>query len=469
MISWLLVVCMGALVYTLLLRRLPIWEQRVLWAAYAAQVLASLAHVMITVVIYRGSGDMGSYLLRGREYAGALTRDPTLIPELFLALLQRSHNFPIPILLDGSSTGSMNALAGLLVFLLGDSMFQLSIGVAILSLFGQLAIYRVFRDFVSVAHRPRALLAAMFVPSVLFWSGGYMKESLGLAGLGFAVLALHWVIRGERRPASALLMVAGVMLIMFSKPYILLPLFVAGSFWWYVHRTRESQGLVLLLTQPFYAVLLVAGIVGALYVVGTILPRYSLESFADVAAKHQGYYASQTSGSSFAFGNPEERSLMGQLAFAPLALLTALFRPFLFEVRNLTMAMAALETSLVIGLTALMFVRSGFLRIYLFVLRNPLLTFCLVFTLMFAVAVGLTTANFGTLSRYRAPMMPFYAYLVLLLSARFGTRAGEGDEGEDGELAGELPQRPDGLRRGRGDVRRRLVRTRVRRGRALDA
>ena len=46
---------------------------------------------------------------------------------------------------------------------------------------------------------------------------------------------------------------------------------------------------------------------------------------------------------------------------------------------------------------------------------NPFLVFCLVFVLACGIAVGLTSTNLGTLSRYRCPLLPFFVVLLLVL------------------------------------------------------
>jgi hypothetical protein len=50
--------------------------------------------------------------------------------------------------------------------------------------------------------------------------------------------------------------------------------------------------------------------------------------------------------------------------------------------------------------------------------RTPLLVFSLVFVLVFGVGIGLAAMNLGSLSRYRAPLMPFYVTLLLVLRER---------------------------------------------------
>jgi hypothetical protein len=46
---------------------------------------------------------------------------------------------------------------------------------------------------------------------------------------------------------------------------------------------------------------------------------------------------------------------------------------------------------------------------------DPRLLMCFVFAMIFAVAVGASTSNFGALSRYKIPCMPFYFIMLLIL------------------------------------------------------
>jgi hypothetical protein len=48
-------------------------------------------------------------------------------------------------------------------------------------------------------------------------------------------------------------------------------------------------------------------------------------------------------------------------------------------------------------------------------MMNPDVMFCLVFAISFAFAVGVSTFNFGTLVRYKIPLMPFYGMALLVL------------------------------------------------------
>jgi hypothetical protein len=51
--------------------------------------------------------------------------------------------------------------------------------------------------------------------------------------------------------------------------------------------------------------------------------------------------------------------------------------------------------------------------------KDPNIQFCLIFTVIFAFAVGISSANFGTLSRYRIPCLPLYGLALVLIYYRY--------------------------------------------------
>jgi ABC-type uncharacterized transport system permease subunit len=51
-----------------------------------------------------------------------------------------------------------------------------------------------------------------------------------------------------------------------------------------------------------------------------------------------------------------------------------------------------------------------------------MIMYCLLFALVFALFVGVTTLNFGTLVRYKIPCMPFYIIALVLILERHKTK-----------------------------------------------
>jgi len=48
-------------------------------------------------------------------------------------------------------------------------------------------------------------------------------------------------------------------------------------------------------------------------------------------------------------------------------------------------------------------------------MNDPTIQFCLIFSVIFAFAVGISSYNFGALSRYKIPCLPFYAVALVLI------------------------------------------------------
>src|SRR5690606_22714803 len=158
----------------------------------------------------------------------------------------------------------------------------------------------------------------------------------------------------------------------------------------------------------------VLGVAG-LAVLGELFPQYSIEAFADEAAEMQFAGTRYRGGSSFTLGDPMQRTLLGQLAFAPYAVFTALYRPALFEVANPQMLVNAAETTLLLALTVYALWRHTPWGAWRVLKARPMLVFCLAFVAVMSLAVGLTSSNLGTLSRYRMPMYPFFAAMLAAL------------------------------------------------------
>jgi len=353
------------------------------------------------------------YFSYGEILAQMMERDPThIIPEVTALLMQRQPRLPFTIIGVGSATGSMSALAAWSFYLLGPSKYASGVAFAMLSLCGKIGMYRVFRANIEPERRRYVGLATLFLPSFVFWSAGLIKEAVAVAGFGWVLFGINsWITEGRVFP-SWLFIVIGALPILLIKPYILFPLALAAGSWYYWARSLK-RGRVRI--RPVYLVIGGALAVGGIVLLGQQFPEYAADAFSTRAHDLQQIGRGMRGGSNFALGGNVPTTLAGQLAYAPVALLAALFRPAIFEVTNLLMLANALETTVL----TLLFGRILFTRNLGTVRRqiadDPFLVFCVVFVLAFGIAVGLTSTNLGTLSRYRSPLLPFFAMALLVL------------------------------------------------------
>lgn len=147
--------------------------------------------------------------------------------------------------------------------------------------------------------------------------------------------------------------------------------------------------------------------------------RFNLDKIGEqskITADYLQQVSKTEQGSGYNIG-AQDGTLSGMAKLAPQAIVVALFRPFLWEARNPTMLLSALEATYFLLLTVRIFWRVGFFKTLSAISSVPVLTMCFVFSLIFAISVGISSGNFGTLVRYKIPLMPFYLSGLYILQS----------------------------------------------------
>ncbi|MFN8307713.1 MAG: hypothetical protein U0T79_13130 [Ferruginibacter sp.] len=129
---------------------------------------------------------------------------------------------------------------------------------------------------------------------------------------------------------------------------------------------------------------------------------------------YQNLYNDGSSMASFEIGEIQS-TFWGILSKSPLGFYTTYFRPNLWEAKNLVLLFSALEAFALL----LMVLYSLFKRgKYLFaLLKESFISRVLfLYIIIMGMIIGLTTFNFGTLIRYKVPVVPFLWIFALLLS-----------------------------------------------------
>jgi hypothetical protein len=124
----------------------------------------------------------------------------------------------------------------------------------------------------------------------------------------------------------------------------------------------------------------------------------------------QEYYQ----GSSFDIGDYAP-TFEGALSVTPAAIVAGLYRPFIFEARSVVVFLSGFENLALLLITIYVFFKAGFVGTLRIISREPFLVFCLVFSIIMAWGIGLSTSNFGALVRFKIPLMPFFLILWLFI------------------------------------------------------
>lgn len=261
-------------------------------------------------------------------------------------------------------------------------------------------------------------VAVLFIPSVSFWGSGILKDSLTMGALGWATWGvLNLFFSKRNRLISFAIIVVSLLLIYLIKKYIVLCFLPAVFLMLFLRYLKSINRTVLrILVAPVMLITLISLGYLMLNEVSKEDPRYALDKLGQTAmttALDIGYWTGKDAGSKYSLGTPDA-SLLSMLLKSPLAINVTLFRPYLWEVRNPLMLFSAVESLVILVLTVSLLLASRWNNLKVLFLK-PDLVFCLFFALVFSFAVGISTYNFGTLSRYKIPALPYYVVVLVLM------------------------------------------------------
>ena len=200
------------------------------------------------------------------------------------------------------------------------------------------------------------------------------------------------------------------------KPYVFLALLPGSALWamWDNIRGIKSWFLRVLAAPLVVAGGVMIGGVGWAYISPSLGQYSDIDSMIEKAQISQlDLKREHYQGNSFDIGE-FDASLEGVLGKFPAATIAGLYRPFLWEVRNVVMMLSGLENTFLLVITLLLLLRYP---VFFFrsLFRDPLLMFALVYSVTFAYSVGLSTSNFGALVRFKIPLLPFFVSMLLIM------------------------------------------------------
>ncbi len=288
---------------------------------------------------------------------------------------------------------------------------------AVLSFSGLWALFNLFIFY--FPHRINLLgLAVLIVPSVIFWGSGILKDTITLAALGWFVFSFHEAfLRKKNILVNVIIFLFASWLIYKIKIYLLIAILPALLLYFFVSRIFSIRNvLIRVLIGP---AIILSGMLISYYTVISISnmdERYSLEMIAQTSrttAYDIAFWTGRDAGSTYNLGELDG-TISGMLRLAPSGIVVTLFRPFPWEVRNVLMAILSFESLLILLLTVYVIIRAGPIQFFK-AASHPMIIFCMAFSLVFAFAVGVSTYNFGSLARYKIPLIPFYLSMLVMI------------------------------------------------------
>lgn len=383
------------------------------------KLVGAIVFCMVYIFYYKGGDTIGYY-----ESARALTNLLLQKPLGFFTVINNKPSWPTFFIFTGTTgypdpsfffdpnTFFVTKLLVPIMLISFKSFILTSIILSWVSFTGIWRLYllfcRYYREF-----RFSLALAILFVPSAIFWGSGILKDSITLSASGWFIYSFHesFIAKQKKRRYLVYLFVSAYFIISI-KPYILIAL-IPGAFIWFFHQkiSKISNKFLKYSTIPFiYALSIFIGYM-ILLSLGTLDIQHLLQ---EAVIKQTDLKRAEYRGSSFDIGT-YDATIAGALSVTPAAIIAGIYRPFVWEAKNIVMFLSGIENLFYLGLTLLILIKLRFFRIFNILFNNPLVLFSLSYSILFSLIIGLSTSNFGALVRFKIPFLPeFVSSLVII-------------------------------------------------------
>ena len=385
------------------------------------KVFSCFAYCVFVVFISPGD-TTGLYYPEGYNIFKLILSDESHIK----ILTQPAQNFDQSLLYNLANLGYFNEESNFMVtkmvaflsFCTFGKFMSINLFFSMISYTGVWRLYLFFYEQFPKLHKQLAI-AILFLPTFVFWSSGILKDPICTGALGWLTYSLYniFILKKKILKYSIAAIIASYALVIL-KVYIIVsyvPFFALFVILQNVNlvKSRFMRALIIL---GFF----VASIFSFLRVASTMqqaLGGFASQGLTKSIKNYQENYEFQASAteSNFSLGVEFDGSLNSLVRMAPAAIVATLFRPYLWESKKLSTLFSSFESLAFMLLTIFVLIKVGVKNTFYTILSKPIILYSLMFSIVFALFVGATTLNFGTLVRYKIPAIPFYLISLFLI------------------------------------------------------
>jgi hypothetical protein len=300
-----------------------------------------------------------------------------------------------------------------------------SVIFAALSYTGIWALFRAFVGQYPSLIRPIAIVT-LFIPSLALWGSGIFKDTICLGGIGWLTYGVFRILyQRDFSIQNVIATLVSFYLIFIIKVYILIAFVPALALWiMFQYLQGISSSGLRFVVRIVAVVIMFAGFSVLSVKLADKLGKYSIDNVAQTSEVTRDWINSVSLANEESSGydlGAFEPNLQGMLTKFIPAVNVTLFRPYIWETKKVIQLLSSLEALAFLLLTIKVLIAVGPVRVWRSIAADPNIQFCLIFTLIFAFAVGVSSFNFGALSRYRIPCLPFYGLALMLIYYRWNS------------------------------------------------
>ena len=388
------------------------------------KVIGTIAFTFFHVFITRGD-TTALYYQEGINITNLILKDISNVKWIFSA----GKDFDQNLLADTFNKGYLNSesnyfvtkLVTIFSFFSFGSYSVINLIFSMISFAGVWRLYRFFYEQYPHLHKQLAI-AIIYLPTFVFWSSGILKDPLCTGMLGWFTYSFYAVfVKREKIIKNILIVFIAAYILLLVKPYILfayLPFFSLYVVLMNLKRMKKMVFKILLLISLF--VISAASIFVVASKIQQILGDLALDKLSESVKTTQDNFKgiADLAESSFSLGVEFDGTPGSLVRIAPAAIVATLYRPFLWESKKISTLLSSFESLALMLFTLYVILKAGIIKFSTSVFKDPMVMFCFWYSILFAVFIGATTLNFGTLVRYKIPCIPFYLIALVLIFER---------------------------------------------------
>ncbi len=398
------------------LKNLDLFEKKLIHKVLILFIIGVFINAFLGEYYYDRYGD--AYLYYGTAVMGkkALLENQTIF---FDILFNQHENFDAPtIALVGDifnhdpTTENFTKVGVIINLFTFNSYLSNALIYAFLSFLGLLKLFMTFKNFFPQLNK--VFIYSFFcMPSIWIWSGGMLKEPICLYLFGTFIYSIYKVFYLKNFNAiNTIFILFSIILLFLFKVYYIITGFVL-IFVFLIGSVIQQKNKTLIYKFLIFSILIGGLIISYSQIEALIqssFEKYSLENFSEkVLAINDSYITKEVAD----FKLPELNfSFGGTLNLIGYCSLNTFFRPFFWEIKKPIQILNIIENTIfLIALVKICF--QGFIfKSLKIIFSDKILIAILIAILGIGFIMSLTTLNYGSLARYRAPFLPLVSVLL---------------------------------------------------------
>jgi hypothetical protein len=364
-------------------------------------------------ILHFSPGDSnGLYHKEGYNIYQLILKDPSNINLLFIS----GKDFDQALLSDIFNAGyfseesnyMVTRIVAVLSFFTFGRFLAISLMFSMISFTGVWRLFRFFYEQYPKMHRQFAI-ALLYLPTFVFWSSGILKDPLCTGAIGWITYSLYGMFYRKKNPLIYVpILFIFCYLLAILKVYIILsylPFFILFLLFKNVTLIKNKFVKLFIVSS-----VIIGCVLGFFDIFRTMQTALGAASMSQTIKHYQVNYENQANyaTSNFDLGVQFDGTAGSLLRIAPAAVIATLFRPYIWESKKISTFLSSLESLAMMLFTLFVLIKVGIKKFIKTIILKPVVLYCLMFSLIFALFVGATTLNFGSLVRYKIPCLPFY-------------------------------------------------------------